>query len=132
MEKLGSLREQQPPSIHDEPSNAPHTVEGSSVNEIPELYGAEDTDPTLHELHRKATANAWEKLRSNILFLATENSAMPLGQVCIVCSSSARFKCARCGPKIYYCYQCFCKQHETANFFHVAEEWEVSDINITL
>ena len=37
---------------------------------------AEDTDPTLHGLHRKATADAWEKLRSNILFLATENSAI--------------------------------------------------------
>ena len=126
METLG--REQQAVSIHEGSTDAPHTVEGSSVNEIPELYGAEDTDPTLHELHRKATANAWEKLRSNILFLATENSAMPLGQVCIVCSSAARFKCERCGPNIYYCYQCFCKQHETANFFHVAEEWEVSDI----
>ncbi len=123
METLGSELTQCPPSAH-KPSN---TVEGSSVNEIPELYGAEDTDPTLHELHRKATANAWEKIRSNILFLATENSAMPLKQVCIVCSSSARFKCERCGPKIYYCFQCFCKQHETANFFHVAEEWEVSN-----
>ena len=112
-------------SIHEASTDAPQTVEGSSVNGIPELYGAEDTDPTLHELHRKATANAWEKLRSNILFLATENSAMPLGQVCIVYSSAARFKCERSGPKIYYCYR---KQHETANFFHVAEEWEVSDI----
>ena len=98
METLG--REQQAVS-HEASTDAPHTVEGSSVNEIPDLYGAEDTDPTLHELHRKATANAWEKLRSNILFMATENSAIPLGQVCIVCSSTARFKCERCGPKIY-------------------------------
>ena len=102
------------------------TAEGSSFNDISELTGAEYNDPTLHELHRKATVNAWEKLRSNILILATENSAMPIGQVCIVCNSSARFKCERCGPNIYYCFPCFCKQHETANFFHVAEEWEVS------
>ena len=101
-------------------------AEGSSFNDIPELYGTEDTDPTLHELHYKATVNAWEKLRSNILFLATENSAMPFKQVCIVCNSSARFKCERCGPNIYYRFPCFSKQHETANFFHVTEEWEVS------
>lgn len=44
METLG--REQnQCPSVH-ESSNI---VEGSSVNEIPELYGAENTDPALHE-----------------------------------------------------------------------------------
>ena len=39
-----------------EPSD---TAEGSSFNDIPELYGTEDTDPTLHELHCKATVNAW-------------------------------------------------------------------------
>ena len=102
-----------------EPSD---TAEESSFSEP---YGIKDTDPTLYELHCKATVNAWEKLRSNILFLATENSAMPFGQVCMVCNSSAWFKCERCGPNIYYCFPCFCKQHET-NFFHVAEEWEVS------
>lgn len=94
-------------------------------NEIPELNSADDTDPTLHELHQTATVNAWEKLRSRILFVATENSAMLSDQVCMVCNTSAKFKCERCGPNIYYCFQCFCKQHETANFFHVAEEWEV-------
>ena len=58
MEILG--REQtQCLSVH-EPSNA---VEELSVNEISELYSAEDTDPILHELHRKATADVWEKLR---------------------------------------------------------------------
>lgn len=121
--ETGTGREQNSAENAHEPSD---TAEGSSFNDIPELYGAEDTDPTLHELHCKATVNAWEKLRSNILFLATENSAMPFGQVCMVCNSSARFKCERCGPNIYYCFPCFCKQHETANFFHVAEEWEVS------
>ena len=72
--------------------------EPSERSSFSEPYGIEDTDPTLHELHRKATVNAWEKLGSNILFLVTEKSAMPFGQVCMVCNSSAVFKCERCGP----------------------------------
>ena len=38
-----------------EPSD---TAEGSSFNDISELTGAEYNDPTLHELHCKATVNA--------------------------------------------------------------------------
>lgn len=99
-----------------------HTDELST--DMPDLYN-EDDDPTLHELHQKATVSAWENLRSNILAIATESGAMPFEQVCMVCNTSAKFKCERCGPNIFYCFNCFCKQHETANFFHVAEEWEV-------
>ena len=82
-----ALEREQSCSTVQEPSD---TSQGSPINDFPEPY--EDTDPTLHELYCKATVSAWEKLRSNILLLATENSAMPLDQGCMVCKSAARFK----------------------------------------
>ena len=84
---MKALEREQTCSTVQEPSD---TLKGSPVNDFPEPY--EDTDPTLHELYCKATVSAWEKLRSNILFLATENSAMPLDQGCMVCNSAAGVK----------------------------------------
>ena len=68
----------------------------------------------------------WDKLRRQILLTAVEMGAMPEGQTCLVCPEKAIFRCQQCGLLVHYCYQCYQKQHERANFFHVPEKWEVS------
>ena len=82
-------------------------------------------EPTHHELQSKASVRGWEKLRNGMLSAATESSAMPIGQLCLLCPEPAIFRCQECGPLMHYCSDCFRKQHEKANFYHVAEKWEV-------
>ena len=94
---------------------------GPDFNDFP----CED-EPTHHELQSKSSVEGWEQLRSMLLEVATECSAMPLRQLCILCPNSADICCQECGPSIFYCGKCFCSCHENTNFFHVAEKWEVN------
>ena len=82
-------------------------------------------EPTLHELQSKASVKGWDILRRRMLSAAIESSAMPIGQLCLLCPALAVLRCQECGPLVHYCCDCFCKQHEKANLFHVAEKWEV-------
>ena len=56
---------------------------------------------------------------------AVEISAMPVDQSCLLCSELAVFRCQECGPLVYYCFECFSKQQQKVNLFHIAEKWEV-------
>ena len=82
-------------------------------------------EPSLHEIQSKASISAWQQLQEEMLTITTENSAMPVGQKCLSCDDQAFFRCVKCGPFSFYCFECFCRQHRTSNFFHVAEKWEV-------
>ena len=86
-------------------------------------------EPSLHEIQTKASVRGWSKLRKEILLTAVECSAMPEGQICILCSEEAAvFRCQQCGPSVFYCEQCYRNQHEKANYFHTPEKWEVKAI----
>ena len=74
-------------------------------------------EPSFHEIQCKASINAWQQLRAEMLTVTTENSAMPIGQKCWCCGVQASFRCVRCGPFSFYCFECFCQQHRTSNFF---------------
>ncbi len=84
-------------------------------------------EPSHHELQSKASIKGWEQLRSKILSVHTECSAMPRGQLCILCPNPAEFRCQECGPASYYCKECVHLLHEKTNFFHTPEQWEVID-----
>ena len=60
-----------------------------------------DDEPTNHELQSKADVKGWEQLRNTFLFVATECSAMALGQQCVFCQNPAEFRCQECGPIIF-------------------------------
>ena len=75
-----------------------------------------DDEPTDHQLHIQASVRGWEKLRTGMLLNAVESSAMPIGQDRLLCSEQAVFRCQECGPLVYYCHDCFAKQHEKVNF----------------
>ncbi len=93
---------------------------------LPEADSLLVHEPTHHELQSKASVRGWKELRNKLLAVLTECSAMPLNQICILCPRNALYRCQECGPLIFYCMECFCSQHQTANFFHVAEQWDVS------
>lgn len=82
-------------------------------------------EPTHHELHCKASVKGWSEHRKRLLSVLTECAAMPLGQLCVLCPNNALYRCQECGPLNFYCKECFCTQHKLANYFHVAEKWEV-------
>lgn len=95
---------------------------------VPDLFPdvPEDTVvPSYHELESKSAIRDWENLRTRMLSASTECSAMPLGQLCLLCPSPAEYRCRECGPVAFYCEGCFNLLHEKANFFHVPEKWEV-------
>ena len=92
-------------------------------------FPVSDDEPTHHELQSKADVKGWEQLRNTFLVVATECSAMALGQQCVFCQNPAEFRCQECGPLLFYYKECFCSRHENINFFHVAEEWEVGLMN---
>lgn len=71
---------------------------------------------THHELQSRASVESWGKLRKMMISTAMEGCAMPIAQQCLLCPSPALFRCQQCGPVVYYCSDCFCKQHESANF----------------
>ena len=83
-------------------------------------------EPTLHELQSKASVKGWSRLRMGMLLSAVSTSAMPSNRLCLLCCEPGILRCQLCGPLIHYCYECFSKQHEKANFFHVPEKWEVN------
>ncbi len=82
-------------------------------------------EPSHHELQSKASIKGWEQLRSKVLSVHTECSAMPRGQLCLLCPEPAEFRCQECGPVSYYCKECLNLLHEKANLFHTPEQWEV-------
>jgi len=98
------------------------------VNELPEDFPSADefVVPGLHELHSKASIKGWERLRSQILSVHTESSAMPQWQLCLLCPNTAEFRCRECGPNSFYCKECLNLMHRRANFFHTPEQWEVN------
>lgn len=83
-------------------------------------------EPTGHELESRASIAGWDSVRRAIRTAVTEMAAMPLSQICLCCDTPASMRCKRCGPKGYYCQECFIRCHSEVNFFHVAEKWEVS------
>ena len=94
----------------------------SCIEELPPLSPDE---PTLHELQSKASVKGWNNVRMGMLLTAVETSAMPSGQLCLLCCEPAVFRCQECGPLIHYCSKCFSTQDEKVNFFHTPEKWEV-------
>ena len=88
-------------------------------------FDLSSNEPTDHQLDSQASVRGWEKLRMGMLQNAVESSAMPVDQTCLLCSVLAVFRCQECGSSVYYCYQCFSKQHEKVNIFHTAEKWKV-------
>ena len=101
-----------------EESDITQTFDESNVPHVPD-------EPSEHQLDCQASVRGWEKLRMEMLSSAIESSAMPVDQTCFLCSNLAVFRCQACGPLVYYCFECFSKQHEKVNIFHVAEKWEV-------
>lgn len=103
-----------------------------SATPLPDLgdFEAEQgSTPTLHEVKQAANVTAWENIRSRLLQAATECNAMPVDACCIICSSTAKYRCIHCGPLAYYCLSCLGHSHSKANVFHGPEVWDVSHTN---
>ena len=107
-----------PPSTSSESERVP--------SPCPESFEQAEEESTLHELQSKASVKGWSKIRNQLLKAAVSCSELPANQLCIVCNEPALLRCQQCGPLIHYCDQCFSKQHNNVNLFHVAEKWEVT------
>ena len=126
------------PTINDE-SLEPELIEDSTVN-VDHTLGdthcmgdgddqgltADDPLPSLHKIKQKAKEAGRSTLRSALITSITENSSIPLDQLCTICNSTeATFRCVQCGPCAYYCCQCLNEWHSWINIFHTPEEWKV-------
>ncbi len=66
-------------------------------------------EPTHHQLQNISHVRGWEQQRKEFLYTATECSAMPSGQVCLLCVKPAvhSYRCKSCGPLAFFCRNCF-------------------------
>ena len=61
-----------------------------------------DVEPKNDELQSKVDVKGWVQLGNMFLFVATECSAMALGQQCVFCQNPAKIRCQECGPLIFF------------------------------
>ena len=99
----------------------PGSVEGSvaSVSPDPAPVEPHDTDmdkldsdmdeinPSLHSIKQKASAAAWDQVRTTLLKAAIESSALPSDKGCMLCAAPATHRCTSCAAWAYYCIDCF-------------------------
>lgn len=80
---------------------------------------------TLYSIKEKSAALEWEALRPQLLKCVVGSDAMPDSQLCLLCADSpATMRCLKCGPKAYFCEECFTDLHFKINILHVGEFWE--------
>ena len=103
----------------------------ASEMKVDVTFSSEVEEPTLHELENKAAIGSWKQIRRLVLSTLTETEGLPKDQRC-QCNEEVVLRCVRCGPRGYFCENCFLAQHLHLNTFHVAEKWEVSCIEIDL
>ena len=84
-----------------------------------------DAGPSLYSVKERSAAKEWEAIRPQLLKCAVESSAMPHAAECILCQSPATMRCLKCGPRVYFCIECFGDLHKKINILHTGEVWEV-------
>ncbi len=83
------------------------------------------SEPTCYLLESKASTAGWATIRGSIEKAIVERAVLPQLQTCLNCPDPASIWCKRCGPKSYFCEECFFNLHRKVNIFHVAEIWKV-------
>ena len=84
---------------------------------------------TINTIKQQANVQAWQNVRTKLLNAVVERNVMPHNQVCSLCDSkSAKYRCNRCGPCVYYCETCLYTFHNKNFIFHVPEEWKVCEM----
>ena len=56
---------------------------------------------SLHSVKERASASAWDKIRSLLRNTVVECSAMPTDQSCILCPEAALYRCLQCETYAY-------------------------------
>jgi hypothetical protein len=83
--------------------------------ELPNNYESETTN--YQQKQNKLAAN-WKTVLDDIYNSILDNEAMPNSPSCFNCNNTAILKCIDCGPKIFYCNDCFNYFHSVINLFH--------------
>jgi len=82
---------------------------------LPNNYESQTTN-----YHKKQTklAENWQTVLDDIYKSILNNETIPNDPSCFNCSNAATLKCMDCGPKIFYCDNCFNYFHSVINIFH--------------
>jgi hypothetical protein len=99
----------------------------------------------MNELHDPVTTNYqqkqiklaanWKTVLDDIYNSILDNEAIPNNPSCFNCNNTAILKCMDCGPKIFYCNNCFNHFHSIINLFHCSiylENFQVKTNEIKL
>jgi hypothetical protein len=63
-------------------------------------------------------ATNWKIVQDDIYNSILDNEEIPNNPSCFNCNNVAILKCMDCGPKIFYCNNCFNHFHSVINLFH--------------
>ena len=81
----------------------------------------------MHEIENRASVAAWKTITKGLIDVVVESQAMLPSTSCILCEIPANVRCKQCGPRTFFCIECFEKLHQHINIFHIGERWEVSN-----
>ena len=69
---------------------------------------------------------SWKRIRPDLQRVAIESEALPKNQYCMKCNTEqASCRCLQCGPRVFFCVNCFEGAHSMTNIFHTSEIFEV-------
>ncbi|CAB5213016.1 unnamed protein product [Rhizophagus irregularis] len=81
-------------------------------------YGLNNPKTANYQQKQDRLAANWKALLDNIYNLMLDNETVPNNPSCFNCDNTAILRCLDCGPKIFYCNNCFNHFHNKINLFH--------------
>lgn len=88
------------------------------MNELPDNYGFNEPKTTCYQQKQDKLAANWKSILDSIYNSMLDNEATPDYPSCFNCDNTATLKCFDCGPKIFYCTNCYSHFHSKINLFH--------------
>ena len=76
-----------------------------------------EPEPSNYEIESKSSIKHWAEVWKKMLVSYIEESSMPEQSACVMCASTAEFRCQQCGPFAFYCDECFFLHHKKSTFF---------------
>ena len=79
-----------------------------------------------HNKRKLRLLSSWRKEREYLIRAYRKSNHVPHTAVCCSClSDNPEFRCKDCGPYSFFCCKCLVQVHNTKNYFHSPEKWQV-------
>ena len=106
-----------------------HLCEDTNIFE--EESDEEGESLSSHNKRKFRLLSSWRKEREYLIKAYRKSSHVPHTAFCCNClSENPEFRCKDCGPYSFFCSKCLVEVHDTKNYFHSPEKWQVNIVKI--